>query len=409
MRYRGLDMNKLKLTSNLIEFEQQLLNPNSEFHVNNLNMKNDGIKRLKKNYVLSFVSDPSGCGHIRNVFPMSYLNAQFGKTGKFNLILSPIPTFEPEILLKSRTLFFQRWMAPERLEIVRRYKTIQQKLKYRMVFDIDDFIWKGDEEGEYIPEYNFGSDGIDDNTRKSCVEIMNLMDIVCVSTEFLKEYIGNKLGVKNEIIVLPNAIPKFFWGDSKKNPISEKIKFPKVIYTGSPTHYHNPKRLKGDWNNEWVEWVIKNVKDKKIQFVCMGGLPFFFESIKNCENFKIINWINSFQYHLAVRSENADFGIAPLVPNFFNYSKSDLKHIEYCAGGILSIGTVFRNGKSSPYDNNIVKTYEDITVEEIDEIFDQYTEPDQYNDVIQKQYDMLDKNGRWLESPQYVKRLLQIF
>ena len=46
-------------------------------------------------------------------------------------------------------------MAPERLEIVRRYKTIQQKLKYRMVFDIDDFIWKGDEEGEYIPEYNF--------------------------------------------------------------------------------------------------------------------------------------------------------------------------------------------------------------------------------------------------------------
>src|SRR5690606_21430269 len=124
-----------------------------------------------------------------------------------------------EILLKSRTLFFQRWMAPERLEIVRRYKTIQQKLKYRMVFDIDDFIWKGDEEGEYIPEYNFGSDGIDDNTRKSCVEIMNLMDIVCVSTEFLKEYIGNKLGVKNEIIVLPNAIPKFFWGDSKKNPI----------------------------------------------------------------------------------------------------------------------------------------------------------------------------------------------
>ena len=75
----------------------------------------------------------------------------------------------------------------------------------------------------------------------------------------------------------------------------------------------------------------------------------------------------------------------------------------------IVIGTVFRNGKSSPYDNNIVKTYEDITVEEIDEIFDQYTEPDQYNDVIQKQYDMLDKNGRWLESPQYVKRLLQIF
>ena len=134
---------------------------------------------------------------------------------------------------------------------------------------------------------------------------MNLMDIVCVSTEFLKEYIGNKLGVKNEIIVLPNAIPKFFWGDSK-NSISEKIKFPKVIYRIT-YHYHNLKRLKGDWNNEWVEWVIKNVKDKKIQFVCMGGLPFFFESIKIVKIFKIINWINSFQYHLVVRSENADF------------------------------------------------------------------------------------------------------
>ena len=59
------------------------------------------------------MSDPSGCGHIRNVFPMSYLNAQFGKTGKFNLILSPIPTFEPEILLKSRTLFFRDGWHPK--------------------------------------------------------------------------------------------------------------------------------------------------------------------------------------------------------------------------------------------------------------------------------------------------------
>ena len=42
----------------------------------------------------------------------------------------------------------------------------------------------------------------------------------------------------------------------------------------------------------------------------------------------------------------------------------------------------------------LLKHIEDITVEEIDEIFDQYTEPDQYNDVIQKQYDMLDKKWK---------------
>jgi len=274
-----------------------------------------------------------------------------------------------------------------------------------MIYDIDDFIWKGSDEGEEIPEYNFGSGGITEEVRNSSIEIMNMMDVVCVSTDFLGEYIKNN-GVTTEIKTVHNAVPQYFWGPHRKRPITSKIDKPRVIYSGSPTHYSNQKRLKGDWENSWCEWVIKNVKDNKIDFCCMGGLPFFFEKIKN--KIKIVDWVNSFQYALPIKDFRPDIGIAPLVPNYFNYSKSCIKYTEYCSIGALGIGTVFTNGKPSPYEVNIVKAPDTITVKEIDELVDRYTEPDEYNKVIKEQYKQMDINSWWLESPGYVKMLADI-
>lgn len=391
-------------TSNFETFRQHFLNPNTPFEVSEQESK---LMKVQKNLVISYVSDSTGCGHIRNIFPMTYLNSIFGKTGKFNVIISPVMLFQHDVLLRCRSIFFQRTMAPGHVKAIQMYKDAQKKYGFKMVYDIDDFIWDGPDEGENIPEYNFGKQGISPQVQQACLDIMNEMDVVCTSTDFLGQYIRDHGVTKPEIKTIYNAVPQYFWGPHRKRPIKCKIEKPRVIYTGSPTHYSNHKKLKGDWDNAWCEWVIKNVKDNKITFCCMGGLPWFFEPIKN--KIKVVNWVNSYQYHLPIKDFRADIGIAPLVPNYFNYSKSDIKHIEYCSLGILSIGTYFTNGKPSPYDNNLVKVPNNCTVEDIQEIMNEYTEPENYNRVVKQQYEILDKEGRWLESPQYVKMITEIF
>lgn len=390
-------------TSDMNTFKKQLENVNTPF----TNMKQQGdIKKIKKNLVVSYVSDSTGCGHIRNVFPMTYLNSVFGKSGRFNLLMSPMMIFQEDVLVRARTLYFQRTMDPRHLPIVKKYSELKKKYNYNMVYDIDDFIWRGPDEGEEIPEYNFGSKNITDPVRASALEIMNEMDIVCTSTDFLGQYIKDH-GVTSKIVTVPNAVCQSFWGPHRRRPIKSKIEKPRVLYTGSPTHYHNGKKLKGDWENAWCDWVLKAVTDDKINFCVMGGLPWFFEPIK--DKIRIIPWVNSYQYHLPVKEFRPDIGIAPLVPNYFNYSKSDIKHIEYEAAGCVSIGSTFTNGMPSPYDNNIIKVDTDITVKDINELIDDVTEPERFNEIIKAQYKQLDTEGRWLESPDYVKLLTSIF
>ncbi len=409
-----------KMTSNMEEFIQQLKNPNMEY------IKNEGIKKVKKNIILSFVDEKGGAvSYIRNLFPLSFLHSEFGKRGLVNLMTSSYPIFQSEILMKCRSLYFQRWFTEPQYEVIKRYKELQKKYKFKMVYDIDDFVWKGDDEGECIPDYNMFSVKYDyESVRKYSIEIMNMMDTIIVSTEFLGNYIKNVLGVKTKIVVVHNAIPKYFWNTEKKKPIIKNIERPKVIYTGSSTHYHNGKFLKGDWENSFCDWVIKNVKDNKIDFICMGSenkvvyddkkrksirYPFFFEEIKDCDNFKHIGWLNSYQYHLPILEEKPDFGIAPLVPNYFNYSKSAIKYQEYCAAGIVGLGSTFNNDKPSPYDICQVKIPNNYSVEELDEIFWSLTEVDNYNRILQEQYKQMEDNNWWLESKKYIELLMTIF
>jgi hypothetical protein len=400
---RKIKMNQLP-TSNYEIFRQHLLNPNTPFEVSQQDSK---IVKIQKNLVLAYQADSTGCGHIRCVFPMTYLNAIFGKTGKFNLLLSPVMIFQHDILLRTRTIFFQRTMNPAQVAGIKAYKEAQKKYNFKMVYEIDDFIWRGTEEGESIPEYNFGSSGITDEVRKASLEIMNMMDIVCVSTKFLGDYIKSHGVDKPKIVVIPNVVTQYFWGPFRKQPIKNKIVKPKFIWTGSPTHYNQQKKMKGDMDGAWCEWILKNVKDNKIDFIQMGGLPFFFDEIK--DKIKLIPWVNSYQYPLPIKESKPDFSIGPLVPNFFNYSKSDIKYIESIAYGAAFIGNTWKGTKyenySSPYDNCIVNVPYDISYEKLDDLIWSLTEPEKYNEIIKKQYEMIDTNHRWLESPAYVKLL----
>jgi hypothetical protein len=368
------------------------------------------LVQIKKNVLLSFVSDATGCGHIRNVFPMTYLNAIFGKDQTITPIVSPIFIKQDDILARTKVILFQRNMSPEHYQHVLWYKQNQARYNYKMVYDIDDFIWghnekQGGNSEDGVPSYNFGWHGITEPIKKFSVEIIKLMDNVTVTSQFLKDYMENELGITCTISILPNAIPMYFWGNSRKAPKKKNIEKPRIVYTGSPTHYSNQEKLLGDLDTAFKDFIIKNVLNDKIEFVCMGDLPFCFEGIKN--KVSVIGWLNSYQYHLGVKSINANFAIGPLVRNNFNYSKSNIKYQEMCAEGVPFIGSVFTNGKPSPYDLCELKVLDTCSVEDIEKIvFGLSGNFEEYNKVVKKQYEFMDRTGGFLESPAYVQKLV---
>lgn len=404
-------------TSNLEQFKDQL--DGKELKDSNVNKTN--MIQVKKNLVLSVQSDFAGCSHIRNIWWFSYVNAIYGKSQKINAVVAPYFVTQNDLLMRAKTLWFQRVMSPKHINIIKQYKMNQPNLKYKMIYDIDDYIWgknemQGGSKEDGVPSYNFGSKKLYDETKQIAIDTMNLMDLVTVSSNYLGEML-KKHGVKTEIKLLKNTVLKAFWGNNKKEHIKEKIKKPKIIWTGSPTHWSEEDKLKGDIDNAWCEYIRKSVIDNKIEFIQMGGhldinkkinSPFFFKDLEKYDNYKIIGWVNSWQYHQPILSASADFSIGPLVDNNFNRSKSDIKMIESYASGSLFLGTIFKSKFDSPYDDNFVNLYDDCTVKDIEETIDKYSEPELYNEIIDKQYDYMKSNGRYTESPIFIKYLTSL-
>lgn len=374
-----------------------------------VNQNQQQLAKIRKNMVLMYQSDNSGCGFIRCFQPAAYLNFIFGRD--YSMVFQPFSAFifQSDILQRVRTMYFQRQMAPEHLHNIRLYKQHQKQFGYKMVWEIDDHIWYDatfpDNHG--VPPYNFGSSRITQVVKDSSIEIMKLMDTIIVTTEFLKDYINKVLMINVPVHVVPNQVPRFLWKSEKRKEITEPIKKPKFIYTGSPTHYSNEKKLHGDWENPaWREYIIKNVKEEKIEFTCFGGLPFFFEEIK--DKIKVYNWVNSWHYHLAVIGEKADFGFMPLCKNNFNKAKSDLKAREYYAAGIAGIGCEFSDDNwKGPYENMILKLPYNCTLTQIEEMVQYQSQPENYNRTIRTQYEWMDKNAGWLESKQWVDNFIK--
>jgi hypothetical protein len=368
--------------------------------------------KVNKNVILALQSDASGCGFIRCFQPFSYLQFVFGKDQKLLPIISSIFIQDENTLLRTRTIYFQRQMSPEHLKQVKWYKERQSTFKYRMTWEFDDHIWWEDDARTIhgVPSYNFGSKGITEDVKHASIEIMNLMDQLIVSTQPLADYIKNKLGVKVPIKVIKNHVAKYFWKDGNPRKITEKIVKPKFIITSSPTHYDNANKNAGDFKDSaWVEYLVKNVKEDKISLSCLGGLPFFFEHIK--DKIKVIPWLNSFQYHNQVLGERADFGIMPLVPNLFNVGKSNLKFLEFSAAKIVAFGTYFKDGYQGyqgPYHDMPLKLDYKCTVKQIEDNVEFYSQPENYNKIVDMQLKYLEDNGHWLESPKWINEFLSV-
>lgn len=371
-----------------------------------LNARND------KSLVIIIVRDHSGCSHVRLRWNAMYYNG-FDQIG-FTPIITPQPIFDATILKQTKAIIYQRPIGSQDIAVLQEYKIHQKKFGYKIVFECDDQIFDIDDEG--LPEYNMASEGFNKDLQginERVAKAVSLCDEIAVSTDYLKDAFIKKFNCQN-IRVIRNVVPRFLWSYPRKPHITEDLKKPKIIYTGSPCHYRNPCPPKvdadhpdgiladlGDFDCAWKDWIIKMVKEDKIEFTVVGSQPYFFAEIAN--KIKQLPWKDTTSYPRQVLEEHADFAIAPIVENQFNKCKSSLRFIEACAAGSLLLGTVFKDNNFSPYEDiaDPCKFYPDVTMNEIDERFWALCKKYNYNSILDWQYDQLNNNGWWMESTKH--------
>lgn len=380
------------------------------------------IEDANKNIVIFYLADNSGCSHVRCRFFADYINANdFG----IRAVILPVYTLDPEILRRTRAVVWQKPCTYQHLSVVQKYKGFQAKFGFKMIYEIDDLFFTSPFRDQNVPEYNLSKirrmeNGLDEELEDAMHQILPLFDTIVCSTDYLKKCIQQKYSLDN-VVTVKNTVPRFLWSCDKKKPIEEDLKKPSILYSGVSGHYLNPippdpvKKTPGrsgqygDWDQPLREWVIKMVKEDKISLTIMGDFPWFFREIAPKVNF--IPWTNTYNYPRRCWSTRADFQIAPLVDNEFNRCKSALRFYESAIAGMGFLGSVFDGSYDSPYEEIFpdckIKTTD--SVEEIDKKFWNMCKKENYNELIQWQYDTIDKSGILLESTDHVNRLLSVF
>ena len=276
---------------------------------------------------INYYADYGGCGFWRMIWPEFSMNA-YNKacmSGLTQMIL------DLRFYGGIKAIRMQRQATPIQREFIKELKKAQDQMKFRLIYEVDDIVFKDD-----IPDYNRCKDAfVDQDIINSILDIMQSMDEITVTCDYMKEYYQNKTGNKN-ITVIPNYPPKFwldrFYDKEKIQKLYEKNKKrPRVLYSGSGTHVDvlNRTGLKDDFKHV-VDAIIK--ARKKFKFVWKGCFPLELRPYIDNGEMEYIDWSPLHDYPQGLVDTNCNITFAPLIDNVFNRSKSNIKMIE--SGGL---------------------------------------------------------------------------
>ena len=276
---------------------------------------------------INYYADYGGCGFWRMIWPEYLMNA-YAKACMSGLTQMVMDTrFYGGI----KAIRMQRQATSIQKEFIKELTKIKSNFDYRLIYEVDDIVFKDD-----IPDYNsckeaFVSQGIEDNI----LEIMSMMDEITVTCKYMKDYHIAKTGNK-KVTVVPNYPPKF-WLDGFFN--KEKIqknyelnkKRPRVLYSGSGTHIDMMNKT--NFNDDFAHVTQEIIKArKKFKFVWKGCFPLVVKPYIDNGEMEYIEWSNLIDYPKGLYDTNCNVVFAPLQDNVFNKSKSNIKMVE--AGGI---------------------------------------------------------------------------
>ena len=280
---------------------------------------------------INYYADFSGCGFWRMLWPEQILNAY----QQAIVHGSTVMVTDEKYYTRVKCVRVQRQATPSQLEFMKYLKRLSEKMKFHLVYEIDDIVFYED-----IPEYNkFRGAFVDEKIRSSTIEMMQMCDEISVTCDYMKNYYEDKTGNKN-ITVIPNYPPRFWLDQYDENIVeknySKRKNKPRVLYAGSGAHFDvdNLVNQKDDFGHV-VDTVIKTMN--KYQWIFIGAFPNRLREHVISGKIEFHQWTHLYEYPRLVQKVKPNVMVAPLTDNVFNRSKSDLKFIEGCAFGTPAI------------------------------------------------------------------------
>jgi len=279
--------------------------------------------------VVQFGADLSGCGLYRLGWVSHLLNYQ----GHMMVTDTTVMVLDPRWFVNVNVCRLQRQATPAQLQFVKFLKEVQKEHKFRIVYEVDDVVFRED-----IPDYNkFKTAFISDEIRNTVVDIIGLCDEVTVTCDYMRKLYQERTG-KKEITVIPNFPAKWWIGNyfdpARINALYDKNKKkPRLLYAGSGAHFDVENRV---GQKDDFEHVIKAIIDSrhKYQWVFIGAFPLALRPYIERGEIEFHQWQRLYDYPAKIHELGVQMMVAPLQDNSFNRAKSDLKYIEACAYGL---------------------------------------------------------------------------
>lgn len=346
-----------------------------------------------------------GCVFYRVNLIANYINSNPSFNTK--VIVSCVPLYDPELLMRTKAVLIQRPMSY--MPWIKHYRELAPKYSYKLTGEVDDLwtTWKGMALPDYHPNAFQKRDY--DTIDKVVAENLSYLDSMIVTTDELKRVLNVKYNFWN-VHVIPNAAPRGLFNSARKDFFRDK---PVCIIPSGKQHYSEPLPfspqfpvgklgMRGDYTGNWVEWISDKVKKDEIDLTEMAGTAYFFDGIR--EKISTTNWMDGYNYIGFLNRTKPDIVFAPLANNPFTWCKSYLKFVECCALGAILMGSYF---EKSPYEliHPYCRVPDNPTQEQLETVFKNIKE--HAKEIIDWQYDFINKNGLWIESNDHVNKYLE--
>ena len=341
------------------------------------------MPEAKLSRAINYYADYGGCGYWRMIWPEYLLN------GYQKACISGLTcmVLDGRFYQNIKSIRMQRQATPSQKMFVGELKKLSKQFGFNLIYEIDDIVFKDD-----IPDYNRCKDPFcDQAVTESIVEIMQSMDEITVTCDYMKEYYKQKIGT-NRVTVIPNYPPKFWLDNFYKKDRIQKLyeknkKRPRILYSGSGTHIDvlNKTGLNDDFKHV-TEAIIK--ARKRFKFVWKGCYPLAVKPYIDNGEMEYIEWSSLLDYPKGLFDTECNAVFASLQDNVFNKSKSNIKMIE---SGALGMPGAFQD----------LCTYKDAETKSItgNDLIDQLeyitSDFDRYMKLSEKSRNFVE--GLWLE------------
>lgn len=287
---------------------------------------------VAENRYINFLAGRDGCAAYRRAFVSNHILL----SGHGDVVDLTKMVTEKGFYSNVKCITLQRQAAPHQKQFMEYLKSIQPEFGFKLIYEVDDVVFR-----EEIPDHNASKFGFDsDEIRQNCVDMINMVDEVTVTCQYMKDLYIEKTG-QQKVTVVPNFMPHWWIGhqyDYRKicDNFEKFKKKPRVVYAGSGAHFDVKGKAGGqDDFTHIIKFIVDN--RHKYQFVFIGAYPPPLHPYVQSKEIEFHPWKSILEYPNFLASLNAQVFIAPLMDIPFNRSKSDIKFMEAAQLGIPCI------------------------------------------------------------------------